>query len=77
MDEHCAARECHARTLDGWGLAALAVAAVALIAAYLTEHHMGMGLFMGLFIAFIAGAILLLGYTRVRSPGRALGAGAD
>jgi hypothetical protein len=53
------------RTLDRAGLLTLAVAALCLVAAFETVHHMLMGVFMGLFIASLGMSVAMLAWTRV------------
>ena len=54
-----------AALLDTVGLLALGAAALFLSAACYTEDHMGMGVYMGLFIGSVVGAILLFGSSRL------------
>ena len=57
-------RHVSARSIDAIGLTAVVVAAAFLSLALVTENHMGMGVFMGLFISCLIGSLVLFTASR-------------
>jgi hypothetical protein len=53
-----------ARSIDALGLISVAVSAAFLSLALVTENHMGMGIFMGLFISCLVGSLVLFTASR-------------